>query len=369
MVSTSLHSTRQQCRKMIDTCANLFDRHPEVDMSPPPDGPYCKIGTPLQATAFAGCSRNARLLLEVLPISASICYNTVGRVDRECGKYQNPLVAAVARSDEFDDLDDEPRHTVLRLLLEQVNVPQNEYRAALEMALKLRRKDDFKLIVQSMIKRAGKDVKKLSQINTMLAEFKRVQMYARQARPKRNEHTCLDDDTNGDFGDDIVYCYQEIDDQVYFEPVEDQVALQEEPIPQDAGQEQYSPGRPAGYQEATVIPEPHRGIPALSLQDHDSGAAKDQVQMGRPNAELESPLESLGYVAREGAVGYQGPDEARNARDQEPGEASDNGDRNQVNQVTLKIKVQVKLSMKEWENREILANTGERFMIWDLVKS
>ncbi|KAF7546869.1 hypothetical protein G7Z17_g8120 [Cylindrodendrum hubeiense] len=220
--STAVHAAAVQNNDV--SLRQLLAREPDLNIFPPPRGPGGKIGTPLQAAAFAGCNRNARLLLEAgadpnvvsgkhgtalqaaaLKCDLELCEALLekgARVDGWHGKYGSPLVACVARG---DDEADEDRHGVLNLLLQQEGIQPQAYRAALEMALKLQRKEDFKLILTSMTAKAkaakGAKSQKFPNIKQMLVRFKKIQ------------HNCginSHDDENSDFGEDVIYQYQDI---------------------------------------------------------------------------------------------------------------------------------------------------------------
>ncbi|KPM45162.1 hypothetical protein AK830_g1415 [Neonectria ditissima] len=267
----------------------LLAKDPNLDVSPSPRGPAAKIGTPLQAAAFAGCNRNARLLLEagadpnvvsgkhgtalqaaVLKGDTALCkllLSNEARVDVWAGKYGSPLVAAVVRE---DDADDQGRYDVLNLLLEQDGLPPNAYTAALETALKLKRKEDFKLILEALKIRATKEPKKFPNVKGMLSQFKRDERHrhvilANQA--KQANHVPVEDDKNSDFGDDVVNRYQDIDDvEVESEPEE---AAEDETARGDVQQTRGVGGEAGSWQEGGTR---SRGFnPGGDGQQGDSG--------------------------------------------------------------------------------------------------
>ena len=229
---TALHAAAIQ---EDDGCLRqLLALKPKLDVFPPTT-PTTKAGTPLQAAAFAGCDRNARLLLEAganpntiagkhgtalqaaaLKSSSALCALLLARgarVDsaKNTGKYGHALVAAVARED--DDDDDGERSDVLELLLAQDGIPTETYKAALDRAFQQRDKEVFKQILAVMRGRASKDVKMFSAIKGMLARYKKTQ---------RDRSFS---DANSDFGDDVVYVGQDIDDE--FDEEEQEVVKEE----------------------------------------------------------------------------------------------------------------------------------------------
>ena len=253
---TALHAAAVQSD---DSCLRqLLARGAKFDIFPPPGRTNTKLGTPLQAAAFAGCNRNARLLLEAgadanivsgkhgtalqaaaLKCNSKLCEALLdhgARVDGWSGKYGSALVAAVAR--DGNDEDDQDRHDVLNVLLQQEKFPAKAYSAALERALKLGRKEDFKLVLTSMKARASKDPKKFPNIKVMLTQFKKAARRAkRESKDKDNRDDDDDDDENSDFGEDVVNQYQDIDDATDVEedePAEEEVETDASAVPQQA---------------------------------------------------------------------------------------------------------------------------------------
>ncbi|KAK0725920.1 ankyrin repeat-containing domain protein [Lasiosphaeris hirsuta] len=231
---TALHAAAVQ--EDDGALRQLLARGAKVNITPPKSGPQGTRGTPLHAAAFVGCNRNARLLLEagadpnlvagkhgtVLQVAALKCDSALCALliadgakvnSKPSGKYGSALTAAVARE---DDMYDQYRHEVINLLLAQEGIPPTVFRPALEMALKLGRKEDFKLILASMKTAASnlKNVKNFPNIKSMLAQFKKSQLAAHLAatQAKHAAQTVPDDDVNSDFGDDIINWYQDIDD-------------------------------------------------------------------------------------------------------------------------------------------------------------
>ncbi|KAK3364612.1 ankyrin repeat-containing domain protein [Lasiosphaeria hispida] len=225
---TALHAAAVQ--EDDGSLRQLLTRGAKVNVIPPKSGPQSTRGTPLHAAAFAGCNRNARLLLEagadpnllagkhgtVLQVAALKCDGALcalliadgAKVDgKPSGKYGSALTAAVARE---DDMYHQYRLEVVSLLLTQEGFPGTAFKAALEMALKLGRKEDFKLILASMKTAASKNVKNFPNIKSMLTQFKKSQLAAHQA--KHTTQTPSDDDVNSDFGDDVINWDQDIDD-------------------------------------------------------------------------------------------------------------------------------------------------------------
>ncbi|KAK0736784.1 ankyrin repeat-containing domain protein [Apiosordaria backusii] len=224
---------------------------PQPDVFPPPGHPLAHKGTALHAAAFRGCNRNARLLIDagadvnivagkygsVLEAAALKCEPLLvemlldhgAKVDGDNGKYGSALVAAVARAadPEADWDDEEERVTVLRMLLDHVpvNIANTKkggdvpgrfsakvYRSALETALRLGEKDDFKIILKKM-QEAAEEARKsgvkggFPNLKGLLTGFKKA------AAARREAITTVqfewDEDNNSDFGDDVVNEYQE----------------------------------------------------------------------------------------------------------------------------------------------------------------
>ncbi|KAI5468000.1 ankyrin repeat-containing domain protein [Mariannaea sp. PMI_226] len=253
-----------------DKCLRqLLERKAKMNVAPPANEKYSKMGTPLHEAAFARCNRNARLLLDAGADPNIVCgkYGTVlqaaalkadvalvarlldskATVGGWSGKYGSALVAAVARDN--DDDEDIERHEILNLLLEQEGFEPNAYKAALEMALKLRRKEDFKLILESYKAKAKKDVKNFPNIKGMMAHFKKTQQRERQAASQHPR----EEDENSDFGEDVVDHYQDIDD------VTDEESQQSDEEAQENSQEGRNEG--AGSQQARSLGESTRGLP------------------------------------------------------------------------------------------------------------
>lgn len=283
---TALHAAAVQAE---DGCLQqLLKRHPKLNTFSRSNGSYGNIGTPLQVAAFTGCNRNARLLLEAeadpnivsgkhgtalqaaaLKCDAALCELLLdhgARVDGWSGKYGSALVAAVARDNDEDDQD---RHQALSLLLEQESFPPKAYTAALEMALKLRRREDFKLVLAAMKARASKNAKNFPNIKKMMAQFKAAQLSTRQT--KRGQKTNLDDDKNSDFGDDVINQYQDIYNEIYEEPQQDQ-STQENEAKQDGGR-----NISAGNPQANA---PDRDLPVQSGPQYDGAARENKSQEG-----------------------------------------------------------------------------------------
>jgi ankyrin repeat protein len=236
---TALHAAAVQ---EDDGCLRqLLALNPDLDVFPKTNLPPSssnnnsnihKLGTPLQAASFAGCDRNARLLLEAganpnivagkhgtalqaaaLKGGAALCVLLLAkgaRVDgASAGKYGHPLVAAVARVDG----EDSERAEVLELLLAQQQqqqqeeeggggIPAEAYKAALERAFRQGDKAVFKQVLAAMRGTASKNGKMFPNIKGMLAQFKKVR------RDRVNVS-----DTNSDFGDDVAYVGQDIDSE------------------------------------------------------------------------------------------------------------------------------------------------------------
>ncbi|KAH7370012.1 ankyrin repeat-containing domain protein [Rhexocercosporidium sp. MPI-PUGE-AT-0058] len=174
--------------------------------------------TALYAAAFAGCNRNARLLLEadadpnigcgkhgtILQVAALKCGPDLcelliergAKLDDWSGKYGSALVAATVKAYHDGKTD------VLQSLLEQ-DFPPRAYRAALDRAFLLRRKDAFEMIWQSI---KSKGPKKL-RLNTtgLLAGYRRS--LARRMDNKATDH----EDENSDFDNDMEFYDQDIE--------------------------------------------------------------------------------------------------------------------------------------------------------------
>ncbi|KAK3337640.1 ankyrin repeat-containing domain protein [Cercophora scortea] len=197
---TALHAAAVQ---QDDQClVQLLAAGAKVDAFPA----RSKIGTALQAACLANCNRNARRLLEAgadatlisgkhgtaLQAAALKCHpdlvslllkrhlasKVVNKNLGWCGKYGSPLVAAVVRDSKRDDGPDDDEVNglaVLKLFLEpefpedaklkqetqqklDVLFPPFAYKAALDKAFELRRKDAFSLLMETIKKRAETNV-------------------------------------------------------------------------------------------------------------------------------------------------------------------------------------------------------------------
>ncbi|KAK0639084.1 ankyrin repeat-containing domain protein [Cercophora newfieldiana] len=218
---TALHAAAVQ---EDDSCLRqLLSRKPNLNMFPPATGNADKgllSGTPLQIASLAGCNRNARLLLEAgadpnivagkhatalqgaaLKGSSALVELLIAhgaRIDAmdKTSKYGHALVAAVARPE-----DDSDRLDVLESLLGQEGIPAAAYKSALQKAFRFRDKAVFKQVLAGMRTAAAKNVKKFPNIKGMLGQFKKMHV-------ERDESG----DANSDFGDDVVFVWQDIDD-------------------------------------------------------------------------------------------------------------------------------------------------------------
>ena len=222
---TALHAAAVQ---EDDRCLRqLLSRKPNLDVFPPTTGNADKSllsGTPLQIASLAGCNRNARLLVEAgadlnivtgkhgTALQAAALKGDSGLVelllahgaridvmDNTTSKYGHALVAAVARPK-----DDSDRLDVLEALLSQDGIPPAAYRSALQKAFRFRDKSVFKRVLAGMKTAAAKNVKTFPNIKGMLGQFKKM-------RVEKDESG----DANSDFGDDVVFVWQDIDDEDY----------------------------------------------------------------------------------------------------------------------------------------------------------
>ncbi|KAI0874371.1 ankyrin [Hypoxylon argillaceum] len=192
--------------------------------------------TPLQAACLAGCNRNARLLLEAgaNPNMAGGAYGTAlqaaalkcspelidlllqrgVRTTEWRGKYCSPLVAAVVRDYHWSW--DEP--DVLRKLLDQ-DFSVNAYRAALDCAFNLGRKDAFRLIWKSAEKKGVKKLPNLG-LKGLLANYMNLALQREaiwRASPDKKEQARKMEDENEDFQWGRWYFSQDIEDEVVYE--------------------------------------------------------------------------------------------------------------------------------------------------------
>ncbi|KAG7289228.1 hypothetical protein NEMBOFW57_005593 [Staphylotrichum longicolle] len=261
---TALHAAAVQ---EDDGCLRqLLALHPKLDVFPFAPN-TSKVGTPLQAAAFAGCDRNARLLLEAganpnvvagkhgtalqaaaLKGGSALCALLLSRGARvdgpSSGKYGHPLVAAVARVD-----DDGERSDVLELLLGQEGIPAEAYKAALDRSFRQRDKDVFKQILAAMRSIAGKNLKVFPNIKGMLAQYKKMQRDANS-------------DTNSDFGDDVAYVGQDIDSDD--EEDEDEQEKKETEHPRQEASSRALGGVAESPRDGTQIQQGGTGLPYRS---------------------------------------------------------------------------------------------------------
>ncbi|KAK4171463.1 ankyrin repeat-containing domain protein [Triangularia setosa] len=235
---------------------------PHLNVFPPPRHPLAYKGAALHAAAFKGCNRNARLLVQagadvsivagkhgtVLQAAALKCEPLLvemlldhgAKVDSVNGKYGSALVAAVARAadTEADWDDEEERVEVLGMLLDHVpatiankkgadipgRIPAKVYRSALETALMLGEKDDFKRILKKM-QEAADEVRKsgnkggFPNMRALLTGLRKAAEAKRQAVAAAGYE--WDGDNNSDFGDDVVNEYQEFYGDDEFDDDED----------------------------------------------------------------------------------------------------------------------------------------------------
>jgi len=234
---------------------------PALNAFPPKRHALAGKGTALHAAAFRGCNRNARLLIEagadvnviagkhgsVLQIAALKCnpllvellLDSGAKIDGVHGKYGSALVAAVARAADpkpgWNGENDRAKALAMLLdhapqageRLEQQNqrgaaqqketdlpgrFPANVYRSALETAVRLRQKNDFKSVLEKMQETADQ-AKKVGvragfpNVQGLLGELRKAA--AARRRVKGGKRFEWDADYNSDFGDDAVNQHQE----------------------------------------------------------------------------------------------------------------------------------------------------------------
>ncbi|KAK3347121.1 ankyrin repeat-containing domain protein [Lasiosphaeria hispida] len=219
-----------------DRCLRLLlARNPDLNVAspPPPGAKHDKtIGTPLQAAAFAGCSRNARLLLD-----AGADPNIIA------GKHGTALQAAALKC----------RSRLCAYLLD---------RGAQVDGLSGKRAD------------AGKDLAKLAEIKVMMEWIRsqRAELVRRRAARKDQPGSSPDDGYDSDFGGDVINKHQDI----YDTP--------------GAGQEQADPFAPWKTQPGAVASKEHGTKKDAASRGEQSNAkvpAEDQQKGDRPKASAE----------------------------------------------------------------------------------
>ncbi len=238
----SPRSTQPRSRRTMAASASSSRLKPQLDVLPHPPTPATtptttsKVGTPLQAGRLRGLrSKRASTPSRRAPTPTSSQENTAQRCKRppsraaarcahscsrgarvngaNTGKYGHALVAAVART-MMTTTTTASGPTFSGLLLAQDGIPAETYKAALDRAFQQRDKEVFKQILAAMRGLASKDVKMFPNIKGMLARYRKTQ---------RDRSFS---DTNSDFGDDVVYVGQDIDDDEYNQ--EEQVVEDEE---------------------------------------------------------------------------------------------------------------------------------------------
>ncbi|KAI0908433.1 ankyrin [Ustulina deusta] len=226
--STALHAAAAEPN---DACLRLLlRRKPALNV-------INKNGiTPLQAACLAGCNRNARLLLEAgaNPNMAGGAHGTAlqaaalkgspelidlllergARTTEWRGKYYSPLVAAVVRDYHWYETD-----VLEKLLARDFSV--HAYRAALERAFFLGRKDAFRLIWKSAEEKGPKKLPNLGLkgLLTYYTDLAQQRQVDRTTSPEITPPAEKEEDENEDFS---FYPSQDIeDDVVYTEDTED----------------------------------------------------------------------------------------------------------------------------------------------------
>ncbi|KAK3986797.1 ankyrin repeat-containing domain protein [Cladorrhinum sp. PSN332] len=283
-----------------------------LNVVPPKGHEMWEKGTPLHAAAFAACNRNARLLVEagadvnlvagkfgsVLQVASLKCASELvelllekgARIDSVEGKYGSALIAAVVRAVDYES-DEYERSTALGMLLD--HVPQQEeqtdlknkafggdgrisvkvYRSALETAIKLGQKDDFKLILTKM-QEAAEEIKKSGKkggvvfpnVKALLNGF--VKAAEKQHPAGKEEQDRWKWENNSDFGGDVVN-----EDQDYFSEWDSDEETERE---EDAQKEQNL----TGEQGTTSIGGGERGLPVRSGSGGYDGQAPQQTSRG-----------------------------------------------------------------------------------------
>lgn len=222
--STALHAAAVQ---QNDACLRLL-----LKQKPDVNAISKNNITPLQAACLSGCNRNARLLLEAgakpnmaggahgtalqaaalkcSPELISVLLERGARTTEWRGKYYSPLVAAVVRDyhHPWNEAD------VLSKLLAK-DFPTDAYRAALERAFFLGRKNAFKLIWKSAEEKGPKKLpnlglKSLLTYYTDLAQQREVSRavspWPHQKEEDENEDFSWSGwDSPQDIEDDVVY--------------------------------------------------------------------------------------------------------------------------------------------------------------------
>ncbi|KAF2963469.1 hypothetical protein GQX73_g10106 [Xylaria multiplex] len=190
--------------------------------------------TPLQAACLEGCNRNARLLLEAgadpnkgggahgtalqaatlkgSPELIELLLEHDAKTTEWGGKYFSPLVAAVVRDYHWEDT------SVLETLLEK-DFSVEAYRAALQRAYFLGRKDAFRLIWKSAVSKGPKKLPNLG-LRNLLKHY--VELAEQKQISHTTSHYIKEEDENEDFPWGFQNS-QDIDDEVtYAEEAEDE---------------------------------------------------------------------------------------------------------------------------------------------------
>ncbi|KAI0533279.1 ankyrin repeat-containing domain protein [Xylaria digitata] len=184
--------------------------------------------TPLQAACLEGCNRNARLLLEAgadpnkgggahgtalqaatlkgSPELIDLLLEHDAKTTEWGGKYFSPLVAAVVRDYHWEDTG------VLETLLGR-DFSVDAYRAALQRAYFLGRKDAFRLIWKSAVSKGPKKLPNLG-LKNLLKHY--VELAERKQIAHTTSHYIKEEDENEDFPWGFQNS-QDIDDEVTYE--------------------------------------------------------------------------------------------------------------------------------------------------------
>ncbi|KAK4225238.1 ankyrin repeat-containing domain protein, partial [Podospora fimiseda] len=300
---TALHAAAQQ--ENDDCLRHLLAQKQRLNLNV--FSATAEEGTALHTAAFHGCNRNVRLLVEagadvniiagkhgsVLQIAALKCVSEVidlllssgAKIDCTQGKYGGALTAAVVRYVDYEDDEDERQEVLVSLLDYRPTTDSDDkktppatpikiYKGAMEAAIRLGQKGDFKLILDKIRekniekKRGGTGFINLKSLISGFLKGKKNLSFV----GKEGKGDVWDADNNSDFGDEVVNWDQDYESE--FDEDENQEDNEDEPTAYAGGQS--NRGYNGGWNESHESQQTHSqygGGQSRGFQGNERGYA------------------------------------------------------------------------------------------------